>query len=250
MGAKRNDLRLHREHGSLMNRPEPPFLKGTVPTRVWGQSLHTRVGTVPLHCGFVHNRGVRVFRRIKDPVEGTAQVVSHTQWTGGTSQNIDMTLVVQAIGIEPFTLRHKCMCRADKWPHAGQTLPVTFDREHTDRLDVDWDRVPSGKESAMQSAEALRDALAQGGTSLPTAGGFAHVETKVIDLSDDPAARAQVIGSVEGMLGQDIDGDGRIGGAPAGDERIGELERLVKLRDSGALTQEEFETEKRRVLGS
>ncbi|MET0957248.1 MAG: SHOCT domain-containing protein, partial [Solirubrobacterales bacterium] len=43
-------------------------------------------------------------------------------------------------------------------------------------------------------------------------------------------------------------------GAPAaaagGDPRVGEIERLAGLRDSGALTEEEFAAEKARILGS
>jgi hypothetical protein len=48
--------------------------------------------------------------------------------------------------------------------------------------------------------------------------------------------------------------EGRVAaaGAPAtgGDARVGELERLAGLRDSGALTEEEFAAEKARILGS
>jgi uncharacterized membrane protein len=43
------------------------------------------------------------------------------------------------------------------------------------------------------------------------------------------------------------------GGPPAaatGDQRVGEIERLAGLRDSGALTEEEFAAEKARILGS
>ncbi len=38
--------------------------------------------------------------------------------------------------------------------------------------------------------------------------------------------------------------------AEAGDARLGEIERLAGLRDSGALTEEEFAAEKARILGS
>ena len=38
--------------------------------------------------------------------------------------------------------------------------------------------------------------------------------------------------------------------APAGDDPIAKLERLSALRESGALTDEEFEEQKRRILGS
>lgn len=152
---------------------------------------------------------MRLFRRIKDPVDGVAQVVSSTQWTSGRWQNCEITLVVQAIGIEPFTLRHKCMAPAEKWPYAGHTLPVVFDRKHTDRLDVQWDRVQSAEDRSMQQAEALRDALAGG----QPAGGNVHVQTHVVDLSGDPAARDAILGAVEQATGQDLDGDGRVGKA-------------------------------------
>ncbi|WP_365999435.1 SHOCT domain-containing protein, partial [uncultured Agrobacterium sp.] len=35
-----------------------------------------------------------------------------------------------------------------------------------------------------------------------------------------------------------------------GKDTVEALEKLMKLRESGALTQEEFETEKRKILGS
>lgn len=200
---------------------------------------------------------MRLFRRIKDPVEGSAQVVSATQYTGGGMwKNAEMTIVVQALGIEPFTLRHKCMAPADRWPHPGAVLPVVFDRRHTDRLDVQWDDVPTGEERGMAQAEALRSALAGGGAAPP--GGFpagVHVETRVIDLSSQPEARDAMLGALEAATGQDLDGDGRVGGAPAaagppgGEDRLGALERLARLRDSGALSDEEFAAEKRRLLG-
>lgn len=38
--------------------------------------------------------------------------------------------------------------------------------------------------------------------------------------------------------------------APGGGGPVAELERLAKLRDSGALTDAEFEQEKARILGS
>jgi hypothetical protein len=34
------------------------------------------------------------------------------------------------------------------------------------------------------------------------------------------------------------------------DDRVAQLERLAKLKESGALTEEEFEREKARLLGS
>jgi hypothetical protein len=193
---------------------------------------------------------VRLFRKIKDPVEGVAQVSDVSpRDLGVVLQNMEMTLVVQAMGVAPFTLRHKCMCRANKWPSPGMTLPVVFDREHTDRLDVQWDRVPSVDDRL--DAQAGAPASPPAGTFVPQPG--VQVTQRVIDLRDQPEARDAVLGALEAMMGQDLDGDGRIGraaGGGAAPDRLGELERLARLRDSGALTEAEFEAEKRRLLGT
>ena len=111
---------------------------------------------------------MRLFRRIREPVEGTAQVISATAPSSHTASwsNVRMRLVVQAPGHAPFQLEHSCMCRADKWPFPGMELPVTFDARDHDRLDVEWKRVPSGHDLAAQQAEAMVQALSGGG-SLP-----------------------------------------------------------------------------------
>ena len=69
------------------------------------------------------------------------------------------------------------------------------------------------------------------------------------------------LAKLEAMLGQDLNGDGMIGGSvaaavPAGwapptaqDDRLAQLERLASLHRSGALTDEEFAREKSRLLG-
>ena len=84
---------------------------------------------------------------------------------------------------------------------------------------------------------------------------------QVVNLSGDPAAAGEAIDIAEQATGMDLDADGKIGSGaappgsatadpPAGDDdRIAQLERLAKLRDTGALTQAEFETEKARLLG-
>jgi hypothetical protein len=193
-----------------------------------------------------------LFNRIKDPVEGTAQVAGCTAYSGeGVYQNIRMNLVVQALGVEPFTLEHKCLVHAQKWPSPGQMLPVVFDRQRHQRLKIKWDEVAEGRDVSRERAEAMRDALA-GGAAGEVAG---MPGAQVIDLRGDPN-RDAILRSLEAATGQDLDGDGRIGGVapatPPGDsdgDRLAQLERLARLRDSGALTDEEFAAEKRRLLG-
>jgi hypothetical protein len=115
---------------------------------------------------------MRLFRRIREPVEGAAQVVSSTDWTAGTSSwaRVRMRLVVVAEGHEPFQIEHACQCRADKWPRPGMTLPVLFDARDHERLDVRWKRVPSARDRAAEQAEAMVQALTGGGANPPPSG--------------------------------------------------------------------------------
>jgi hypothetical protein len=84
----------------------------------------------------------------------------------------------------------------------------------------------------------------------------ADVQVQTVDLSQNPEARAQVIGMAEAATGQDLDGDGVVqkpGSAAAtsgADDRIAQLERIAKLREQGVLSQAEMEAEKARILGS
>lgn len=77
----------------------------------------------------------------------------------------------------------------------------------------------------------------------------AGVQAEAYDPSNP--VHAQALQAAEAATGMDLDGDGRVGGAPppAGGDRVAQLERLAALRSSGALTEEEFEAEKRRLLG-
>jgi hypothetical protein len=68
--------------------------------------------------------------RIKDPIRGTARVVSVSGWPGGTrttSANIRLQLAVQAEGIQPYAAEITSMCKAEHYPPSG-TLPVTVSR--------------------------------------------------------------------------------------------------------------------------
>jgi Short C-terminal domain len=97
--------------------------------------------------------------------------------------------------------------------------------------------------------EACRQALAASGpvADLDALGGLGfgganvHVQSQEIDLSQNPEAAEQVMQ----MLGQ----MGLGGPNAAGDDPIARLERLAALKAAGALTEEEFQQQKRRILG-
>jgi Short C-terminal domain len=62
---------------------------------------------------------------------------------------------------------------------------------------------------------------------------------KLAALGIDPAALAAAGGG----------GGGDAGGDDAGDDRLDQLQKLADLKEQGALTEKEFEAEKKKLLG-
>jgi putative oligomerization/nucleic acid binding protein len=182
---------------------------------------------------------------MKDPVDGTAQVVGSTQPPdSATSSNVNLTLVVQAEGVPAVSIEHSCIAPTKKWPFPGETLPVTFDRADPDRLKIRWDEISESGDVAKQQADALAAQMNQGG------GGAQVVQAGGADVSEIvEALQQQYPGAQISVDGQAEVASGGGAGAEAGDDRVAQLERLAKLRDSGALSEQEFEREKARILG-
>jgi hypothetical protein len=112
-------------------------------------------------------------------------------------------------------------------PSAGQTVPVLYDPQDHDKIMVDY------------SPEA------QQGAALSAAG---------IDPSQigQLMQQAQQMQAQAGQMQAGMPGMGQVPAAapqPQADP-VEQLEKLAKLKDSGALTQAEFEAEKAKVLGS
>lgn len=203
--------------------------------------------------------------RMKEPVRGTAQVVSATAHRGDSSwQEIRMTLTVRAEGVPPTAVEHKCMCRADRWPSPGDVLPVTVDARKPERLKVEWDEVESARDRAWTTATAMAAeqssgsdddaarAAAAAGVDIEALqrafpGATIEVQTSSVDAGGQPDVARQVLAALQAA------GAGAAAPPPDGEdeaaERIANLERLAKLRESGALTEAEFEAEKARLLG-
>jgi hypothetical protein len=207
-------------------------------------------------------------KRIKNPIRGSAQIVSATAHDGhATSQNCRMDLVVQAEGVPAYSTSHHCMAKARKWPQPGMTLPVTIERDDPSRLRIEWDEVPNhdevGAQQADQMAAMLRGEQPTGGTA-PGAQvlGGANINVGAQQFDASNPLHKQALDQAEAATGMDLDGDGKVAGRGAAaatpgqpqedpnEERIEQLERLVKLRDSGALSATEFEQQKKQILGS
>ncbi len=182
---------------------------------------------------------------MKDPVDGTAQVVGGTMPPdNATSSNVNLNVVVQAEGVPATSVEFNCIAPTKKWPSPGHTLPVTVDRADPTRIKVRWDVVPDSGDVAKQQAEALAAAMNQSGGAAPgvTGPGGGDVN-QIVAALQQAMPGAQI--NVEGAGAATPQG----GAAPAADP-VAQLERLAKLKESGALTEAEFEREKARILGS
>ena len=196
-----------------------------------------------------------------DPVRGTAQVVSATMHHGrGIYQMCDIQLVVQAEGVPATAVAFGGLVHRDRWPFPGAVLPVTVDRADPHNVSIDWDEVASSKDRSRASAESLA-AMMRGdptGTQVGALGGVPMVVnvsgTDLGQLSEEQKAKLRMFGidpdAVAAQALAPSDPGTVIPPPPSeqADERLDLMERLLKLREQGALTDEEFEAQKRQIL--
>ena len=191
-------------------------------------------------------------KKMQDPVRGSAQVVSASEcWPGASSGQGSMELVVSAEGIPATPVRHSGWYKASRWPMPGQTLPITLDRANPQRIKIHWDEVSSAQQQGEQQAQQLA-ALMNAQQAAPGQAA-ANVSETPAGLSEEQAARVnQVLGTLGvGGLGsaQVIDLRGQAGADAAAPDPVDQLQKLDQLRQSGALTDAEFEQQKQRILG-
>jgi hypothetical protein len=166
---------------------------------------------------------------------------------GGTSFNLPMTLQVHVEGITPYEIEDQWMVKAKDTVALDGSIPVKVDRSDHEKVAIDWETLRAEYE---QEKTARREALAAGG---PAGATVTFGEPQVIDANADPQVMEQV-GQMLGQMGISLDGQQPTGfasdaSAEGSDDTISQLERLSALRASGALSDEEFEQQKRRILG-
>ncbi len=221
-------------------------------------------------------------KRIKDPVRGSAQIVTMTQAPdNASSANCRMQLVVSVPGHASYAIDDEYLIKVKKWPSPGQTLPIEASQSDPTKFKILWDEIQSWEVQGAAQAEQLAAAMNQqpppvspGGQPPPGQGGSAMV------MINGRPATPEELKQYEVMTGMDLDGDGKIAGgaaAPGGglqgmiagamaaaqqgmprgpdqpgkaDDRVAALERLAALKAGGTLTDAEFETEKQRILDS
>jgi hypothetical protein len=183
---------------------------------------------------------------------GKATIVSRGALDrGGSSFNLPMTLQVYVEGMTPYEVEDQWMVKAKDTITLQGWIPVKVDPDDQTKVAIDWDPL---RERHEQEERARREALAAQGPVGP-GGPAGHPgvnvtvgEPQVIDLSDNPEMMQQVQEAL-GQFGIQME-QGEQQPAPAGGDPIAQIERLAALRQSGALTEEEFQEQKRRILGA
>ena len=106
-----------------------------------------------------------LFKKMKDPVQGTAKVTSASFLTGLSDSHL--RLVVTADGVPPTAVEVKTSRHGDRWPNEGDTIPVTVDRANPQNFEIEWsavqrvdDRTRQREERATQAA--LSEARGEG----------------------------------------------------------------------------------------
>jgi hypothetical protein len=165
-------------------------------------------------------------KRMKQPVRGAAQVVSASLPPyNATSSNCSMHVVVSAEGLEPTPVEHSAMVSVKRWPTPGMTLPVTVDLADPTRLKIDWDDVQDNEQTYMQQAEQMAEMMKGGAGATAQGAGM------------DLGAAIQQAAAAAGQQAK-----------PAAGDVAGQIEKLSRLHDSGALSDEEFADAKRKLL--
>jgi hypothetical protein len=207
---------------------------------------------------------------IKNGVKGKAVVQSASMPTeSATATNVSMWLDVYVEGWEPYRVQHHCVVKMSKHPSPGDTLPVVVDRENKERIDIQWGEV-----------KTVDEIMREGGPGqIAGVGNVSMGQPQVINLSGaglsgdlneqiqqamqiaqqamqqaqegTPPTELTVSAATPGSAPTTETPSAAAPDAPSSnmvEERLAALERLAKLRDSGVLSDAEFEAEKIKVL--
>ncbi len=116
-------------------------------------------------------------------------------------------------------------------------------------LDIDLEVHVSGREAYRVANQYMVPASATLGAGVTLPLKVDPNDQAKIAIDWDSAATGPARGEVRTASGGKTPAPAPSGGSSGGGDTVAELERLAKLRDSGALTDAEFEQQKARVLG-
>jgi putative oligomerization/nucleic acid binding protein len=189
-------------------------------------------------------------RKMHDPVPGSARVIDNDGRNSipGQSIHCPLDLMVEAAGVPAYMVHIKVRPPTGKWPALNQILPVVLDRADPTRVEITWDQVESLQDrmdaARARRLEAAQRSVASGAASVAPTGDGSPQDLMRQALAD-PAAfaermRAQGVPSV-------VVPPGAQGGA-SGADPVSQIAKLAELHDRGALTDDEFQALKRRIL--
>jgi hypothetical protein len=220
--------------------------------------------------------------RPADAVDGTANITAATGPHERSSYSQGrFHAVIQAPGIPAFPVEFTKIVSSARWPFAGTVLPCWVSASDPSNYAIDFDSMPTHRDQARQQAEAQAammrgewpDAASPSAGGVPGLGGIFAGGAQVQFVGGSPSdLPPEKLAKLETMLGTDLNGDGIVGASPSSappnrpgvqepaqtgtresqddpDDRIRRLSELHELHTKGALTAEEFEIEKRRILG-
>lgn len=195
-------------------------------------------------------------RKMQDPVPGTARVVDNDGLHSlpGQAVHCPLDLMVEAEGIPAYMVHIKVRPKTGKWPEINQVLPVVLDRGNPARVEIVWDQVQSLQDRVqMRTARRLddaRQAVASGSASDAPAGDGSPQDLMRQALAN-PAVFAEKM-RAQGMASAGLPRGAQAAAAPAASAPVDLVDRVAKLadlRDRGALTEDEFQAQKKRILG-
>jgi Short C-terminal domain len=151
-------------------------------------------------------------KKMHDPVSAVARVVDNDGLKSmpGKAVHCPLDLMVEAEGMAAYMVHVTVRPKTGKWPEINQLLPVIIDRSNPSRVEIVWDQIPSLLDK-VQMRTAGRLAAAQHAV--------ADGSSSVVPVAPDPL------------------------------DPVDRIARLADLRDRGALTQAEFDVQKKRILG-
>ncbi|MHB8694422.1 MAG: SHOCT domain-containing protein [Solirubrobacteraceae bacterium] len=199
---------------------------------------------------------------MKDPVEGTATLVSYVETNA--RNEFDVTVIAQVIvtadGIPPTAVEWITGIPHSQLPISpGRVWNVQVDRNNPKHLKADTKQARQDGEAAHQAGRAEAEQLAASmrreagsGTASPNPEGAspAPLNPAIQVIGADSAQAQAIMAAVQERLGVDLAGVVPSAAQPRGDDPVATLERLAKLRDAGVLTDAEFEQQKQRILSS
>jgi hypothetical protein len=168
-----------------------------------------------------------LFKKMKDPVRGSAKVTSASVLSGLSSSHLQ--LVITADGVPPTPVEVKTTRHGDRWPNEGDTIPVTVDRANPQSFNIEWSAVQKVSDRMRQREErATEGALAKARRETPSTSREKPERTARTKQSDQPSGATtkgdQLVGTVTHYFGQPHVAIVEI---TAGELRVGDTIRVV-----------------------